>query len=339
MDQWQSVPRDYQKPDPYGLEDDEDDAVRFDVLKSMSRQPGKTSEQLRSEGRGISGFGIGDDHVTGAAQMMQDYHYPDSNDMWGENRWSDNPNFKHSAVVDAPVLDPHTRQVTVGPQVRHYHDPEKHIERMSNAPGAEGMSADKRRDMIYGHEPVQPFGGSTDARGSDWESTHRPTAEVMRHKEWQSRQPKGTPDPSGYGNIHGAGLYDALANSREDIRSPAHLIIDPSEPIYGDVHSHDAGGFGHDEPVQWEGHHRVATAGAVQKERREAGEADWSVPVPFEVHHGVQNAVSNRDWIQTRSDVADKVFRTQQVKQKIRNMLYGPQGVVGKSPRPKRGTF
>ena len=263
-------------------------------------------------------------------------------------RVSDAPNFQMTRMVDAPSINRKTGDITMRPTMQHMLDPEKHIEQTSRAPGANEMHGPfERQNATYTPGAYVPaYGGTTDARPGIAE--HQSTRSVWRQKIRDVRQKKGareviqhpvtgevsrnTAGEAITGRVHGAGIYDALM-SGESVRSPVHLIVDPAEPFYGphpfhttggsvDFHDEDAGGFGHDQPVQWEGHHRVAAAAEKQRELRESGAADWSVPVPYEMHFGTQMAMANKPGILARERTTELVHTR---RQRLRNMLMGVQ--------------
>lgn len=248
-------------------------------------------------------------------------------------------------------------------------DPEEHIERTSNYPGATGHDAPLERAMMDPAHGVPAYGGSTDAR-KEMTQRHRPTAEVWESKKEEAAQPKGLEVPVRHpltgrlipdettglpkmGRVHGSGLLDSL-QSGEDLRSPVHLIVDPEPPEYGwasmlttpggqnlrAVEQQDLGGFGHHQPVQWEGHHRVAAAAVEQQRRREAGEENWQINVPFEIHMGTQAAMQAQPGIMQAEAKANRLHAS---KQRLRNLLFG-SGVqsTGRTsasaapPKPKR---
>ena len=125
--------------------------------------------------------------------------------------------------------------------------------------------------------------------------------------------------------VHGAGLLDKVSGG-EKIRNPIHVIVDPAAPQYGAPYMigtpggstkldptgtpvigevPDSGGFGHDQPVQWHGHHRAAVGAIEQQRLRESGEKNWGVPVPFDLHHGTCNALKLDSWISASEMVSD----------------------------------
>ena len=129
--------------------------------------------------------------------------------------------------------------------------------------------------------------------------------------------------------VHGAGLHDALM-SGESVRSPAHLIVDPTPPKYGPrlntqgyIEEGDEGGFGHGEPVQWQGHHRVAAAAMKQRKLRESGAKDWSVPVPYDLHLGAEHALSSIPWIETSEKITETRHKRRSM---LRQVLGGNRG-------------
>jgi hypothetical protein len=131
-------------------------------------------------------------------------------------------------------------------------DPEKHIERTSRYEG----STDR----------VHPFSGERQS-----------AADVWIDKKAEAKQPAGSRTRTGR-PVHGAGIVDSLRGG-ESVRNPVRLVIRPQQfPLSGG------------QPVQSEGHHRVAGAALEQKRRREAGDANWGVPVPFTLHANVPEA-------------------------------------------------
>lgn len=191
-------------------------------------------------------------------------------------RWSDAPGFQGARLEPGPDVVNKAGRVMQTQQMQFLLDPEKHIERTSAYP-------DTGPPNGYGRGGVGgSYGGSTDAKpfGSSY---NRPTSEVWEDKKSESQM--------SHGEAHGGGLVRSL-QSGESIRHPVHLIIDPSEPQWGRGDIEDRGGFGHHQPVQWEGHHRVAAAAVEQERRRESGQKDWGVPVPYDMHFGTSNAIS-----------------------------------------------
>lgn len=272
------------------------------VLKTL------TPAEMPADPFGPGGYSLemDDSHLMPGSGNVQRYSGPK------RERLSDAPNFKYTQMVDAPILNRQTGAISMGRKMQFNLDPEKHIERTSRTPGATGMTGahesgttSERAAAGMMGEPVPGYGGSTDAR-VEGSLEHRTTRRVWNQKKREAAQPKGATERRRgvFGmrdvKVHGAGLFDALM-SGESVRSPAHLIIDPAAPKYGpridsynQIDEGDSGGFGHDQPVQWQGHHRVAAAAMKQKALRESGAKDWSVPVPYEMHIGT-DAVSGTD--------------------------------------------
>ena len=172
-----------------------------------------------------------------------------------------------------------------GEQFQMYLDPEKHIERTS---GYEG-STDRR-----------------DPQTGETQSTH----DTWIDKKQEAAMAPGTLDRHGL-PVHGAGILEGLRQG-ESIRDPARLIIEPSRfPRAGN------------QPVQHEGHHRVAGAALRQKELRESGAEDWSVPVPFALHFNV--AGSNAAETEMKRRVGDEQQRPNMSNQILKRAYGGPQ--------------
>ena len=104
---------------------------------------------------------------------------------------SDAPNFKAMDLVEAPVLDKKTGDISVGLKVQHYLDPEKRIEATSNYPGASGHDQPLERFNMQQQGQTVPFGGSSDAR--PWmEPSHSSTADVWGNKAAEAAAPRGS---------------------------------------------------------------------------------------------------------------------------------------------------
>lgn len=137
-----------------------------------------------------------------------------------------------------------------GEHLQMYLDPEKHIERTSR------------------------YEGSTDRRHPGT-GERQSTADVWIDKKAEASMPPGTRQ-NGV-PVHGAGMVDSLQRG-ETVRNPVRLIQDPERfPQSGN------------QPVQGEGHHRVAAAALEQKRARDIGDANsnWGRPVPFTLHSSV----------------------------------------------------
>jgi hypothetical protein len=150
-----------------------------------------------------------------------------------------------------------------GEQFQMMLDPEKHIERTSAYEG----STDRR----------DPFSGDVQSAHDTWGDKKKEAALDPGHVDSRTGLP-----------VHGAGILHGLRQG-ETIRDPVRLLIEPSRfPRSGN------------QPVQHEGHHRVGGAALRQKELRDAGEAAWSVPVPFEIHHNVAASNAAEDAMKRR---------------------------------------
>jgi hypothetical protein len=267
-----------------------------------------------------------------------------------------------AALVDAPVLNHATREITMGKKMQGYVDPEHYIAGTKNYPGANEMTGTDRglsERAVAQHlgQPTPAYGGSTDAR-TDPSGGHRSTEAVWTGKEEDVTSPAGA--TKSYLNnkgetmqrkVRSAGLFARLMGG-EKILNPAHHIIDPSPPKYGPrvltnteldpqtgkptkVSADDAGGFGHDQPVQWEGHHRMMASALKQKAQREAGVKDWAVPVPVDIHFGTDTALSNKSFIDLSEGIVEQQSRR---KSALRGMLSGTRGggPDPNNPKPPR---
>ena len=133
-----------------------------------------------------------------------------------------------------------------GESLQHYLDPEKHIERTS------------------GYE------GSTDR--FDPSGIRQSTRDVWIDKKLEAKLPSTAMDPRTGRKVHGAGITESL-QAGEKIRNPVRLIINPERfPLAGR------------QPVQGEGHHRVAGSALEQRAARERGDENWGRPSSFTLH-------------------------------------------------------
>ena len=130
------------------------------------------------------------------------------------------------------------------------------------------VNPDQLQLFVDPEEHMERIKGSTDQEG-------RTVEHVWEQKEREARLPRGTPSPWDPSEPqHGAGLVDAL-RSGEGVRKPVHVVLEGYQDKPG--------------PVQWEGHHRIAAAAAVQRENKAAGVTNPHVYVPVE-HHLDMNA-------------------------------------------------
>jgi hypothetical protein len=124
-------------------------------------------------------------------------------------------------------------------------------------------------------EHMAEMKSSSDAYGGTPEHLHR----TMRSKLHEAQLPKGM--------AHGGGLFEAIHHGGEQIRKPAHVIIDP-------VNRGEEDPYGREGPMQWEGHHRIAVAAESQRLSRAEGVQNYHKYVPIQYHETAGDAIKAR---------------------------------------------